>query len=68
MNTGEFPWQRASNADFDSFFYMDLHKLLNKQSDDQWLETTWRSCGIIVMSQPTFKWQVKVVAQPVSVN
>ena len=47
--TGEFPSQRASNAKFE-FFYLDPHKLLNKQSFHRWFGTTWLSCDVIVMS------------------
>ena len=44
--TGEFPAQRASNADFD----VGPHKLLNKQSNERWFETTWRSYDVIAMT------------------
>ena len=33
--TGDFPSQKASNADFDVFFYVGPHKLLHKQSNDR---------------------------------
>ena len=45
----DFPSQRASNADFDGFFYCGTHKQLNKQSNDRRFEITWRSCDVIVM-------------------
>ena len=44
--TGEFPLQRASNV---NFLDVGPHKLLNKQSNYQWFETTWRSCDVIVI-------------------
>ena len=46
--TGQFPSQRASDADFDVFDMGPL-KLLNKQYNDRRYETTWRSCNVIVM-------------------
>ena len=38
---GEFPSQRTSNADFDVSLMCDVnpYKLLNKQSNDWWIET-----------------------------
>ena len=47
--TSEFPSQRASNVDFD----VGLHKLLNKQANDRWFETIWRSCDVIIMNSIT---------------
>ena len=44
--TGEFPAQRTSNADFD----VGPHTLLNKQSNERWFDTTWRSYGVIAMT------------------
>ena len=38
--TGEFPSQRASNADW-YFFDEGLYKLLNKQLNDRWFVATW---------------------------
>ena len=38
--------QRAGNADLD----VGLHKLLNKQSNDRWFETTLHSCDVAVMN------------------
>ena len=84
--TGEFPAQRARNAEnvsiwwrhhvsalltllcgeftgqrwipltngqwygFWCFFDVDLHKLSNKQSNDRWFPTKWRSCDVIAMA------------------
>ena len=31
------------------FFDVSSHTLLNKQSNDRWFESTWRSCDVIVM-------------------
>ena len=45
-----FPWQRASNAGLWYFFDVSPNKLLNKHSSGRWSETSWRSCGITVMS------------------
>ena len=47
--TGAFPSQRAINALFDP----GPHTLLNKQSNDRWFETRWRSCDVIIMG---FVW------------
>ena len=46
---GEFPSQRTRNADFDVFFNVGPYELLNKQSNDWWLETSWHSCDVTVM-------------------
>ena len=43
--TSELPSQRASKADFD----VGAYKLFNKQSNDRWFQTTWRSCDVSVM-------------------
>ena len=36
----------------DVLFDFDLHKLLNKQSSDQWFDTLWSPYDIILMSNP----------------
>ena len=53
---GEFPFQRASKADFDVSFDMGPQKLLKKLSKDRWFETTRRSCDVILMSAPCSTW------------
>ena len=52
--TDEFPSQRASNADFD----VDPHELLNKQLNDRWFDTTWRSydVNLMIYRYPIFRW------------
>ena len=43
--TGEFPSQRANNAEFD----VGAHEPLNKQqTNDLWFDTKWRSSDVIV--------------------
>ena len=47
--TGEFPSQKGQLCGLRCFFDVGPHKLLNRQSNDRWFETTWRSCDVIVM-------------------
>ena len=34
-----------------TFFYEGPHRLFNKQWNDRWFETIWRSCDVIVLSK-----------------
>ena len=47
--TGEISSQKSSNADIDVSFDVGSYKLLNKRSNDPLLETTYRSCDVIVL-------------------
>ena len=44
------PDKGASNAGLLYFFDVSPNKLLSKHSSGRWSETSWRSCGITVMS------------------
>ena len=51
--TGEVPSERPSNVDFDvslMWVRISCRRLLNIHSNGQWFETTWRSCGFIVLT------------------
>ena len=46
----EFPSQRSAMA-LVGFFIVVPHRLLNKQSNDRWFETTCHLCDVILMPQ-----------------
>ena len=47
-----------SNDSVEVCFVISQDMLLNKQSSDWWLETSWRSCGVTVKTTPFqyYKW------------
>ena len=53
-----YKWLNIQWESVEVCFVISQDILLNKQSSDRWLETSWRSCGVTVITTPFryYKW------------